>query len=139
MKTVFIIFLVTMSDILSKWWASSQIPNIALIGNWVKITHIKNTGIAFSTPLPGIHFLIPLILCGLLIFVIKSWKYISEREKLWYTLIITWGVLNAIERSIFWSVTDMISIHYFAVFNVADIAVTCGVLLIILSTALSHK
>jgi lipoprotein signal peptidase len=62
MKIYLISFLIIISDILSKYWANIQMPNISLLGDWVKIVLLKNTGIAFSTPLPGISIIVPLIL-----------------------------------------------------------------------------
>ncbi len=85
---------------------------------------MKNTGVAFGAPLPGISFVIPLILIGIGIFLWKSWKALSQREKTGYLMILTGGLLNALERTIFGSVTDFISVQYFSVFNVADIAIT---------------
>lgn len=79
---------------------------------------------AFGTPLPGISFVIPLILLGIGVFLRKSWNRISELEKTGYVMIITGGLLNALERTVFGSVTDFISVQYFSVFNVADIAIT---------------
>jgi len=95
-----------------------------VIGNILRITHVKNTGVAFGTPLPGIAFLIPLILLGMSIFLWRSWNKISEVEKTGYIMIIAGGFLNALERTIFGSVTDFISVQYFSVFNVADVAIT---------------
>jgi signal peptidase II len=85
---------------------------------------VKNTGVAFGTPLPGISFVVPLILLGISIFIWKSWKNISQIEKTGYLMILTGGLLNTLERTIFSSVTDFISVQYFAVFNIADIAIT---------------
>ena len=45
-------------------------------------------------------------------------------------MILTGGFLNALERTIFSSVTDFIAVKYFSVFNVADIAITVGVILL---------
>jgi lipoprotein signal peptidase len=45
-------------------------------------------------------------------------------------MILTGGFLNALERTLFASVTDFIAVRYFAVFNVADIAITGGVVLL---------
>ena len=139
MKISLIIFLVIISDILSKWWTNTHNPSISILGEWIKIIPIKNTGIAFSTPLPGIHILIPLILLGLFVFIIYSWRSLPEKEKIGYTLIFTGWLLNAIERSIFGSVTDMVSVQYFAIFNIADIAVTCGVWLLLITSILYKK
>ena len=130
-KIVFIVLGTTMADILTKWWAHIWSPDISLFGNILEFTYIRNTGIAFSTQLPYIHIIIPLILWGLLYFIFTSWKQISEKEKIWYILIITGWFLNALERSIFGSVTDFISVQYFAVFNIADIAITFGVLFLL--------
>lgn len=45
-------------------------------------------------------------------------------------MILTGGFLNAIERTLFGSVTDFIAVRYFAVFNIADVAITIGVILL---------
>lgn len=118
------VFIVVLSDILSKYWVNISNPEFSVLGNILRIMHVKNTGVAFGTPLPGISFVIPLILLGISIFLWKSWDKISEREKTGYLMIITGGFLNALERTIFGSVTDFISVEYFSVFNVADIAIT---------------
>lgn len=137
MKKIILLFFVIFSDILTKYWVNMSDPEFSVIGNILKITHVKNTGVAFGTPLPGISFVIPLILIGIGIFLWKSWKTLSQREKTGYLMILTGGILNALERTIFGSVTDFISLQYFAVFNVADIAITGGVILI-LSTLFSQ-
>ena len=124
MKKTILLFSVVIIDILSKYWVNISDPEFSVIGNILRITHVKNTGIAFGTPLPGISFVIPLILLGIGIFLWKSWNKISEMEKTGYLLIIAGGLLNALERTIFGSVTDFISVQYFSVFNVADMAIT---------------
>jgi signal peptidase II len=115
---------IVLIDILTKYWVNISNPEFSVIGNILRITHVKNTGVAFGTPLPGIIFLIPLILLGMSIFLWKSWNKISEVEKTGYVMIITGGFLNALERTIFGSVTDFISVQYFSVFNFADVAIT---------------
>lgn len=115
---------IVLTDILTKYWVNISNPEFSVTGDILRITHVKNTGVAFGTPLPGITFLIPLILLGMSIFLWKSWNKISETEKTGYLLIITGGFLNALERTIFGSVTDFISVQYFSVFNFADVAIT---------------
>lgn len=39
-------------------------------------------------------------------------------------MILTGGFLNALERALFGSVTDFISVQYFSVFNIADVGIT---------------
>jgi len=130
MRYIILLFFVILTDILSKYWVNISDPEFSVIGNILRITHVKNTGVAFGTPLPGITLVIPLILLGIGVFLWKSWRHISELEKTGYLMIITGGLLNALERTFFGSVTDFISLQYFAVFNIADIAITAGVLLI---------
>lgn len=124
MKKIFLIIDIIIADILTKYWVNMSDPEFSVIGNLLRITHVKNTGVAFGTPLPGISFLVPLILLGIGIFLWKSWKSISEIEKTGYLMILTGGILNALERTFFGSVTDFISVQYFSVFNIADVAIT---------------
>ena len=44
-------------------------------------------------------------------------------------LIVAGALGNLIDRIVKGSVTDFIDFHFFPIFNVADIAVTCGVFL----------
>ena len=115
---------IVLTDILTKYWVNIANHDFSVIWNLLRITHVKNTGVAFGTPLPGISFVIPLILLGIGVFLWKSWNRITELEKTGYLIIITGGFLNALERTIFGSVTDFVSLQYFAVFNIADIAIT---------------
>lgn len=130
MKKIILLFFIICSDILTKYWVNILDPDFSVIWNILWITHVKNTGVAFGTALPGISFIIPLILLGIGIFLWKSWKNISEMEKIGYLMIITGGLLNALERTLYGSVTDFISLQYFAVFNIADIAITAWVILL---------
>lgn len=139
MKKIFLIIDIVIADILTKYWVNMSDPEFSVIGNILRITHVKNTGVAFGTPLPGISFVIPLILLGIGIFVWRSWKTLSQREKTGYLMILTGGILNALERTIFASVTDFISLQYFAVFNVADIAITVWAVLMLLSYVKSKR
>jgi len=131
MKKIFLIIDIVIADILSKYWVNMSDPEFSVLWEILRITHVKNTGVAFGTPLPGISFLIPLILLGIGIFLWKSWKNISEIEKTGYLMIITGGLLNALERTFFGSVTDFIGVQYFSVFNIADMAITGWVILIV--------
>lgn len=124
MRKTILLFSIMLSDILTKYWVNISDPEFSVIGNIIRITHVKNTGVAFGTPLPGISFVIPVILLSIGVFLWKSWNKISEIEKTGYLVIITGGLLNALERTIFGSVTDFISVQYFSVFNMADMAIT---------------
>ena len=55
------------------------------------------------------------------------------------TLVAAGGISNLIDRFTLGYVTDMISCGNFAVFNVADIAVTCGCVLTMLALLLFYR
>ena len=55
------------------------------------------------------------------------------------TLVAAGGVSNLADRLTLGYVTDMISCGSFAVFNVADIAVTCGCILTMLALLLFYR
>ncbi len=139
MKIKILILCIIFFDIGSKWLTNILGPEYVFLGGIGHITKIKNTGIAFGTPLPGIHIIIPLILLGIWFFMIRSWKQFSEYEKIGFVCLFTGWLMNALERAIFGSVTDMVSIQHFAVFNVADIAVTLWAFILIASSFLSRK
>lgn len=130
MLKILTLTLLVIFDLSTKYLVSISDPDFSVIGNILRITHVKNNGVAFGTPLPGISFFIPLVLLGIGIFLWKSWNKISEIEKTGYLMIISGGLLNALERTIFGSVTDFISVQYFAVFNVADMSITGWVILL---------
>lgn len=104
--------------------------------------YIQNPGIAFWMPIEGI-FLKIMTLC--LIFSIIVYYIYWERKKniflcdVGYALIIAWALGNAWERVFLGSVTDFIGIKGFAIFNLADIAITIGAMLLILYTWQDHK
>lgn len=80
---------IVLLDILTKYWVNISDPGFSVIGNILRITHIKNTGVAFGTALPGIAWIIPLVLICIGIFLWKSWKKISEMGRIAYLLILT--------------------------------------------------
>ncbi len=56
---------IILTDILAKYWVNISDPDFSVIGNILRITHVKNTGVAFGTPLPAIEWVIPLILIAI--------------------------------------------------------------------------
>lgn len=103
---------------------------IYIIGNWMKITYVQNRGVAFSmfsgNQLITI-FLTSILLILCLAFILKE----NENKALLVVLtcIFAGGIGNLIDRIFRGYVVDMISCGNFAVFNVADIFVTCGCIL----------
>jgi signal peptidase II len=104
------------------------------IGSIMSLTHVENTGAAFSI-LSGNAVLL-LAITGVCV-VIGLVYMVRHKDAHWtmhtaLSLIISGGVSNMIDRALKGSVTDMFDFHFWPVFNIADIAVCvgCGLLII---------
>ena len=115
-----------------------------LIGKFLRIVHVENSGAAFGMFSGNTKFLllVPIVV------IVAAVVYIARQngsgikdimEKVALTMIAAGGIGNIIDRFLYGHVTDMISFSIFPpVFNVADIAVTCGCGLMILSLFISN-
>lgn len=115
---------------------------IPVIGDWMNFTYIRNEGTAFSM-FSGNHLVTVVLTSLLLIFCIVMIVYeIRSNEKvlaICMTCVFGGGISNLYDRLHFGYVTDMISCGNFAIFNVADIFVTCGCILAILYILLDFR
>jgi len=102
---------------------------IPILGNWLSIYYVQNTGTAFSM-FEGNRFITVFLTSALIIacviFIVREAAAGNRLIPLLFTFVAAGGVSNMIDRLSFGYVTDMISCWSFAVFNVADIFVTCG-------------
>ena len=115
---------------------------IPVIGDWMNFTYIRNEGAAFSM-FSGNHLVTVVLTSLLLIFCIAMIVYeVRSNEKvlaICLTCVFGGGLSNMYDRLHFGYVTDMISCGNFAIFNVADIFVTCGCILAILYVLLDFR
>ena len=115
---------------------------IPVIGDWFSIYYVQNTGTAFSM-FSGNKFitivLTSAIIVACLVFIIIEVRKGSRVLPLLLTAICAGGIGNMIDRLTLGYVTDMISCWSFAVFNVADIAVTCGCFLLVFYILIAYK
>ena len=115
---------------------------IPLIGNWMSLYYVRNTGTAFSM-FEGNRYVtvvltsVLIIIC--LIVVIKEAQAGRTLVPVLLTFVAAGGISNLIDRFTLGYVTDMISCGRFAVFNVADIAVTCGCVLTMLALIFLYR
>ena len=100
------------------------------------LTYTKNTGIAFGINFPKdfliiFYFIIALIILALIIWLIKlltGGKYLAA-SLIW--LVILGAGSNIIDRIKFGFVIDYINLHIWPVFNLADMMIAGGILIII--------
>ena len=119
-------------DQVSKWivrTAMSVGESIPVLGDFFRLTYVRNTGAAFSM-LSGERLL--LVILPLVVVTGAFWYFWTHPGKhcLFYiswSMIIAGGIGNLIDRAVFGWVTDMLDFSIFPpVFNVADVGVTVG-------------
>lgn len=123
-------------DQLVKWWVRGAIPlggSIPFIPHLMDLTYTQNTGAAFSS-FSGMTWLLTLVSLGAsVVIAVLLWKnfFPGKWGKLSLSLILAGAVGNLIDRVLLGFVTDMFETTFmnFAVFNVADICVVVGGLL----------
>ena len=116
--------------------------SIAVIGDFFRITYVRNPGAAFGmfSDQSGFLRIVPLLIIILASGIIFLSRETNVFVKYALLLIIAGGAGNLIDRYLFGSVTDMFSFSIFPpVFNVADIAVTCGTGLLIAYVLFGEK
>ena len=132
-------------DQLTKYFVRANMQpgdSIPVIGNWLRILYVRNTGTAFSMFAGNKWITVVLtsvIIIACIIFVIKEAASGSKVTAILLTFVIAGGVSNLIDRLTLGYVTDMISCGSFAVFNVADIGVTCGCFLTVIYLLLEMR
>jgi signal peptidase II len=127
-------------DRVTKSVVAAQIPygtEIHAVGNLVGITNVRNSGAAFGIAPAGAGlFLIAsmLVSIGLIVYVARTPNPLWTDAVLGLILGGTFG--NGFDRLVFGTVTDFVNVHFWPVFNVADSAVSTGVILLIAGTLL---
>ncbi len=124
---VFVVDVVSKNFILENYhiWGS-------YLGGFLKITPLKNTGVAFGL-FSGMNSFFIFFNIGLLVFLLYiRRKFISSLSFYSSHFIIGGAVSNIYDRIRFGYVIDFIDLKFFpAVFNLADFFITLGVVIII--------
>ncbi len=116
------IFIVAiLADQWSKWFAQQH---------W---SIFRNDDFAFSIPIPEpIMFGLYAVVMILVVWYIKKiWHTITDQAKLGWVLIIAGGVANIVERIVLGYVRDFLYIAN-GVFNVADLCIFAGVIIVLI-------
>ncbi len=98
------------------------------------LTQLHNTGAAFSMLQGGRWLFAGVCALGLTVVVVLiAKKVITARFELWcLAAVFGGGIANLIDRIRLGYVVDMVEVEFmrFAVFNVADVFITCGAILL---------
>ena len=122
-------------DHITKGIVAAQIPygtEIPVLGHLLGITNVRNSGAAFGIA-PAFAFVFlgasVIVAVGLVVYVART------RSSFWNDAVlglILGGTLgNGYDRLMAGTVTDFVNVHFWPVFNVADSAISVGVVLLI--------
>jgi len=144
-----IVFLSIVLDQISKIWVrnnfDSYIEN-SIIGDVFKLIKVENTG-AFlgmgSELSETLRILLLIVLPIIVLISITIYTYIDkaldEISIIGFSLIIGGGIGNIFDRIVYGSVTDFLYLDFggifkTGIFNIADLSVTTGMILILISS-----
>ena len=149
-RNISITILITLSfllDQLSKLLIRQNIDQyseLKLVGDYFILTNVENSGAFlgmgsdFSPFLKTIFLLIlPIIVLIFIMFYVYRDKQIDKISLIGFCLIIGGGIGNIFDRILYGSVTDFLfidlgGIFKTGIFNIADLSVTTGMILILL-------
>ena len=116
------------------------------INDYLNLDLIWNTGISFGllSQNANIYYhLISLVIFSVIIFLIYLVIKATFIEKILYSLILGGAIGNLSDRLIFFAVPDFIDFHinnfHWFTFNIADIFITIGIILIIIKDLVLKK
>lgn len=133
-------FVVVIDQMTKNWIRSELEPHESLpeVG-FVQITHVQNTGAAFGLFTQQTIFLSIAAIVGLIVILI-FYRYLSSYSMLGTValgLIFGGAIGNQIDRITLGHVTDFIQVRlwdnvYWPTFNIADSAITVGVIILVI-------
>lgn len=135
--------LVLAIDQLSKLWVVNNFTpgeSRALLGQVLSLTYVQNQGAAFGI-LPGRSWLF--FICALLVILILVVLNSSQRQpagmQVIFGLIMAGAMGNLLDRLRLNYVVDFFDLGWWPVFNIADMAIVCGGILLVLKLLWDEK
>lgn len=148
---VFILsIIIIVADQLSKYFAIEKLKGSLshiIIPNVLKFTYVENTGAAFGIlKNKQLFFIITTLIIVVLIslFLIKYYHQLHIFMKIGLGLLLGGAIGNLIDRIRFGYVVDFIDVRLFnsydfPVFNIADISIVLGTMIILILTLLDKQ
>ena len=145
-NTIIFVFL-TFLDLLSKYLVKNNfnINQRVEINSYFDLIYIQNYGVSFGLLSGSVPYWI-LILIGLIVVILISYLMIISKkkiERIAYFVIIIGAISNMLDRFINTYVVDFILLHYkqfyWPAFNLADIYITIGIIMLIMSFFLKSE
>ncbi len=137
MLEIFIVLFITVADQITKFLTVrylKPLKSVPLLEGLLRLTYVENRGAAFGILQNQRWFLIvlPVLVIGAMIFYLIFHRKDSLLLKVSLAVIIGGAIGNLIDRVFLGYVVDMFEFAFidFPVFNMADIAVVCGAILL---------
>jgi len=129
---------IVLDQIAKAWVLRTLAPNegtsVPLLGTWLSLTFVKNNGVAFGM-FQGIPHFFTLTSIVISIGALLFYRYQLPNNRPWIQvsvgMIVGGAIGNIIDRIRYRYVVDFIHVSWFpGIFNVADSAITVGVLML---------
>jgi len=137
-----IVAAVVLLDQLSKSWmvANHSTSPISIVGNDVEFHVVRNSGGAFST-FTNATVVLAVLAIGLSIWLVRTLRHATDPLTVVSLSLVLGGALGNLSDRVFRSpgvlsghVVDFIRVGTFPSFNIADSAVTCGAVLLVIAS-----
>ena len=151
-RTLLILVLVILNiglDQFSKFQVRERVvpgSRTEIIGKQLQLMNVENTG-AFlsmgsdSNPTVKLIFLliVPIIVLGIVLYYVITDKTLDKKSIIGFSCIAGGGIANVYDRLLYGSVTDFLYMDFggvfkTGVFNIADMSVTSGMILLLMSS-----
>jgi len=127
-------------DAVTKNLVAASVPfgtEIPVVGHFVGITNVRNSGAAFGlVPAGAGVFLVASVLVSIALVVYVARTPTGLWAGMVLGLILGGTIGNGFDRLVYGFVTDFVNVHFWPVFNVADSAISIGVVLLIANSVL---
>ena len=147
MNNIIIFVFLTFLDLLSKYLVKNNfnINQRVEINSYFDLIYVQNYGVSFGLLSGSVPYWL-LILIGLIVVTLISYLMIVSKkkiERIAYFVIIIGAISNILDRFINTYVVDFILLHYkqfyWPAFNLADIYITIGIIMLIMSFFLKSE
>jgi signal peptidase II len=103
-----------------------------LAGELLRLVHVENSGVAFGQ-LSGSPLLVAAFVAAAVVALLAYFFTHLDTDAVWLPtgLLIGGALGNALDRAVGGNVTDFVKLPHWPAFNVADIAITLGVLILL--------
>jgi len=144
---LYIFLIIIIIDQLTKYIVSKSLSlnSIYKFSPFLDFAYIQNTGISFGLFSQILPAWVISVVVGIIIIILIYWLFNSDKSlEKWGLMIILAGAFgNFIDRLLNNYVVDFIYFHYkhyyWPAFNIADIAITAGVVILIIATYIGYK